>query len=258
MEQEEGSILIIAVVILILLGSFLVFLFLIFVKRKNKLIKSKLEAEEHFKLEIITTQIEIREETLRNISWELHDNIGQLMTLAKIQAQNAQGDPKKMEAVSDIIGKGLNELRALSKAINPNTIRDLDLQEAIQAEIERFNRLNFIDAKLKVSGEKVAIDPKVSIILFRILQEFFTNTIKHAQATELYVCIANTDGGVKITARDNGIGMANNEKELGQGLKNMYARAKLVGAFLDIRFSKESGATLEMKYSPIKSDDYEL
>ncbi|MFS4493049.1 sensor histidine kinase [Maribacter sp. 2308TA10-17] len=248
MEQAEAGILIVAVVILILLGSFLVFLFLIFVKRKNKLIETQQKAEEHFKHEIVTTQIEIREETLRNISWELHDNIGQLMTLAKIQAQNAQGDPKKMEAVSEIIGKGLNELRALSKSINPNTIRDLDLQEAIHGEIERFNRLNFIDAKLTISGERIDIDSKTSVILFRILQEFFSNTIKHAQATELVVEIVYSKLAISVIVRDNGIGIHKNEEQ-GQGLKNMNSRAKLIGADLDIQSVKEKGTTLEMRYA---------
>jgi len=249
MEQGEAGILIIAIVILVLLGSFLVFLFLIFVSRKNKLIESKQKAEEHFKHEIITTQIEIREETLRNISWELHDNIGQLMTLAKIQAQNAQGNPDKIEGVSDIIGKGLNELRALSKSINPNTIRALDLQEAVTNEIDRFNRLNFIDAQLSVSGEKLEIDSEISVILFRILQEFFSNTIKHAQASKLFVTIIYAKTGIEINATDDGVGMLNTLKKNGQGLKNMESRAELIGADFDLYSLKDKGTTLNINYN---------
>ena len=258
MEQGEAGILIVAITILILLGSFLVFIFLIFIRRKNTLIKNNYEAEQHFKQEIINTQIEIREETLRNISWELHDNIGQLMTLAKIQAQNAQDNPEKMEAVSEIIGKGLNELRALSKSINPETIRNLDFEEAIKVEMKRFNRLNFIVAKLAVSGEKIEIDTKISVILFRILQEFFSNTLKHAQATKLEVTINYTNKEIIIIVKDNGVGIKNKGTKSGQGLKNMSNRAELINAHLKIDSVQNKGTTLQLKYIPLKTKKDEL
>jgi len=248
MEQAGGQI-VLFIIILTVLGFFLVLLFLIFLKRKNTIIKNKKEAEQFYKLEITKTQIEIREETLRNISWELHDNIGQLMTLAKIQAQNAQDNPEKIEAVSEIIGKGLNELRALSKSINPNIIRNLDLHDAIKAEIERFNRLNFIEAELSVAGDKIDIDPKVSVILFRILQEFFSNTIKHSKATKLFVTIIYSEIRIEIFATDNGVGIHKNAEEHGQGLTNMRNRAKLIDAELDITSIKEKGTSLEIRYS---------
>lgn len=252
MEQREAEILILSIVLLTVLGCFLVLLFLTFIKRKNAILKKKNDAEQNFKREIITTQIEIREETLRNISWELHDNIGQLMTLAKIQAQNAQGDPKKMEAVSEIIGNGLNELRSLSKSINPETIRNLDFEEAVKMEIERFNRLNFIDAKFSVSGEKIEIDSKTSIILFRILQEFFSNTIKHSQATKLDVSIGYGEYQINITVKDNGIGIHKSRENSGQGIKNMQSRAQLINADLNINTIQNKGTTLDMKFKPLK------
>ncbi len=254
MEQREAEILILSIVLFTVLGCFMVLLFLTFIKRKNTLLKKKNDAEQNFKREIITTQIEIREETLKNISWELHDNIGQLMTLAKIQAQNAQGDPKKMEAVSEIIGKGLNELRSLSKSINPETMRNLDFEEAVKIEIERFNRLNFINAKFSVSGEKIEIDSKVSIVLFRILQEFFSNTIKHSQATTLDVSIDYSENQINVDAKDNGIGIHKKEEGPGQGLKNMKSRALLINADLQIHMIPDKGTTLNMNFKPQKTN----
>ncbi|MGB0880303.1 MAG: histidine kinase, partial [Polaribacter sp.] len=100
------------------------------------------DAKKRFEKEIAETQIEIREETLRNISWELHDNIGQLLTLAKIQLQNAT--PNNIKEVSKTITKGLHEVRSLSKLINPEAIKKINLKKAIQLEVDRFNRLQFI------------------------------------------------------------------------------------------------------------------
>lgn len=248
MEQTEETLILLFIGMLIILGMFLVLLFVVFLKRKNGLIESKIEDEQHFKQEIVKTQVEIREETLKNISWELHDNIGQLMTLAKIQAQNAKDNPEKIEEVVKIIGEGLSELRALSKAINPETINNLNLEQAILIEIERFNRLNFIEATFNTSGNKQSIDSKETVILFRILQEFFSNTIKHAQAKKLDVNLNYTSNKLVITASDNGIGFSDINPDSGLGLKNMNSRAKLIGADLKIESKTNIGTELILEY----------
>ena len=82
----------------------------------------------------------------------MHDNIGQLLTLAKIQLQNAT--PENIHEVSETITKGLTEVRALSKLINPEAIKNIKLKEAVQLEIDRFNRLNFINASLIILGNE--------------------------------------------------------------------------------------------------------
>ena len=245
--SKEGSVVILAIVILVLLGFFLILLFLIFLKRKNALIKSKIENEKRFEREIAETQIEIREETLRNISWELHDNIGQLLTLAKIQLQNATKE--NFNEVSETISKGLSEVRALSKLINPEAIKNIQLREAIQLEIDRFNRLNFIDARLEIIGKELEIDKKSSIIIFRILQEFFSNTIKHSKATSLKIRLNYSDQKLLVTASDNGIGFTSKENiSSGIGLQNIKNRAKLINAQADFSSEKGKGTTLTIDY----------
>ncbi len=91
--------------------------------------------------------------------------------MAKIQLQSATGE--NIEEVSKTITRGLIEVRALSKLINPEAIKNSNLKEAVQLEIDRFNRLNFIDARLDILGHEVDIDKNHRIIIFRILQDFF-------------------------------------------------------------------------------------
>jgi len=87
--QENGKfVLVISTILILIIVISLIILFTVFQKKKNFLVEKQLEEKKRFEREIAETQIEIREETLRNISWELHDNIGQLLTLAKIQLQN--------------------------------------------------------------------------------------------------------------------------------------------------------------------------
>ena len=233
--------------VILLFVVFMVLLFGFYQKRKTVLLQQKEEDKKRFEREISETQIEIREETLRNISWELHDNIGQLLTLAKIQLQNATKE--NINEVSQTISKGLNEVRALSKLINPEAIKNINLKDAIQLEIDRFNRLNFIKSSLHVTGKEQVIDDKSSIIIFRILQEFFSNTIKHSKASVLVVKLNYLDNLLEIIVSDNGIGFSSNKQfNNGIGLQNIKNRAKLIGAEANFTSEKNKGTTLTINY----------
>ncbi|MBX2827441.1 MAG: histidine kinase [Flavobacteriaceae bacterium] len=249
-EKEVQSFLIIFSVVAFFLALTVILLFVIFQKRKNKLLREQQEAENRFKEEIIETQVEIREETLRNISWELHDNIGQMLTLAKIQLQNADDLPPSVVEASETIGKSLTELRSLSKLINPDTFKSLSLVEALKLEIERFNRMQYLGASLTFSKETFELDHKVEVIFFRILQEFFTNTIKHSKASRLEVDVTYEGDVLKINAKDNGIGfdMSLLDSKKGIGLMNIKSRAQLVKANVEIVSQEGEGTQLNLTY----------
>jgi len=244
MEPKEITVLI-AVLILLSLVAIIITLFIVFANRKNQLLREK----EKIEFELANSQIEIREETLRNISWELHDNIGQLMTLAKINAQLVKDNPSKITEVIQTISKALNELRSLSKSINPEYIKNLSLIEAINLEIERFNRLDHIESSVDIKGESKIVDQKKEVIIFRILQEFFTNTIKHSKGSTLKVILNYGETSLIIEAIDNGIGFSMDNKRTGLGIQNMMNRAKVIDATLDINSKINKGTHLNLEYN---------
>ncbi|AQS94177.1 histidine kinase [Polaribacter sp. BM10] len=247
MESEERVIILfVTTLIIVAFVVFIVLLFGLYQKRKNFLLEQKAADQKRFEREIAETQIEIREETLRNISWELHDNIGQLLTLAKIQLQNAS--PENINEVSETITKGLTEVRALSKLINPEAIKNINLREAIQLEIDRFNRLQFIESKLEIKGLEFDIEKKSSIIIFRILQEFFSNTIKHSKASKLTVSLNFKLDSLHILAKDNGVGFSKEIVSKGIGLDNIKNRAKLIGAEAVFESEIDKGTSLSIIY----------
>lgn len=243
--DQGGKAIIVAIIALVTLCLIIIMLFVVFQKRKNVLILKQKEAEKQFEIEITKTHIEIREETFRNISWELHDNIGQLLTLAKIQLQNSNN----IEDVRSTLDKALKELRILSKAINPEALNKISLTTAIQQEIERFNRLQYLMANLYVEGEEPPLTTEVQTVFFRILQEFFSNTIKHAKATSLDVSINFKEDRLNILATDNGIGFDNdNKSNLGIGLTNIAKRAQLINATATINSIINEGTQLLITY----------
>lgn len=253
-NPENSTLLLILVTITIVLLLLIVVavLFSVFMKRKNTLVLEQQEAQKRFEQEIAETQIEIREETLRNISWELHDNIGQLLTLAKIQTQNAGSNQEDLDEAAATIGKGLKEIRTLSKLINPEALKSMSLTEALEMELERFNRMAYLKPELKVTGVPFCIDKKVETIIFRVLQEFFTNTIKHSKASQLDVNVIYKNEVLTIDAKDNGVGFdyAFAKAKNGLGLSNIESRAKLIGATITISSEEGKGTQIHLTYKP--------
>ncbi len=245
-EKEIQSFLVISSVVIFLVLITMISLFLLFKKRKNALLLKNEFAKKHFEQEISKAKIEIREETFRNISWELHDNIGQLLTLAKIQVQNNS----PTDDIKETLNKSLKELRVLSKLINPDVLKNMSLEQAITDEIDRFNRLNFIKSTFTIKGEQVNIESKIEIMFFRILQEFFSNTIKHAKATHLDIILNyQSNNTLVITAQDNGLGFdINKQNHSGIGLTNIKSRAKLINAEATIASELNKGTKLIITY----------
>ena len=244
-EEQIKELFLLLSIVAFLIAVVLVTIFILFQQRKNKLLLKQKESEKRFEAEINTSKIETREETFRNISWELHDNIGQLITLAKLQIQN---DDDK-ELVSDTLTKALSELRELSRITNPEALKSISFVEAVQQEIDRFNRLNYLDANLLIEGKIIPLDPKVETVLFRILQEFFSNTIKHAKASTLKVKLEYSENQINICVIDNGVGFDPNEmSNLGIGLSNIAKRAQLIGATAAINSIPDKGTNLKINY----------
>lgn len=247
--------------IVILVSSFIVFtilivavaLFTIFQKKKTDFILREREQEKRFEKILTESQIEIRENALKNIAWELHDNVGQLLSIARLELNILQPNVKedntsKVKEISQLIGDSIQDIRSLSKTLNPEVINNMGLVQALESDINRFNRLNFIKAKLTIDGDVCELPKKDVIILFRILQEFFNNTIKHSQATSLDVKIKYTPQKVYISAKDNGKGYDDKKVKKGSGLINMRSRADLIGTKIELA-STPKGTEIELVYT---------
>ena len=249
MEWQGSEGLILAIIMLIGLCLILIFLFIIFQKKKNILLIRQVESEKQFEKEIGESQIEIREQTLRNISWELHDNIGQLLTLAKIQLQSINENPGTINDLNKNLSNILSEVRSLSKIINPDYISTISLIDAIKLETDRFNRLNYIHAEVFIEGSTYSIAPKAEIVIFRVLQEFFSNTIKHSKATKLSVILTYHTDKLEITVSDNGNGFdIKMHNQNGIGLINMKKRGNLINADINLDSVINKGTSLKIVY----------
>ncbi len=252
MEFDDLQIVIIfSSIVLFTILAMVITLFYLFQKKKVAFILREKEKEKEFEETLKHSQIEIRENALKNIAWELHDNVGQLLSLARLELNILQpksvNNADKIQEVSTIIGDSLQEIRAISKTLNAEVINSLGIVESIQIEIDRFDRLKFIQTKFEIQGEEYDLPHKDEIILFRMIQEFFSNTIKHSQATKLEVTLDYSPNTFEICVNDNGQGFDITTAKKGSGLINIKSRAALINTKLKYD-SSEKGTQMKLTY----------
>jgi signal transduction histidine kinase len=251
--QNEALLIFYFVAILLFIAVFAIVFVMAFQKRKNKFLIERLEAEKKFERELTSAQLEIQEQTLKNIAWELHDNVGQLLSVANLQlnllAGNAPSDLKSeiMETKS-LVSESVNEIRTLSKILNTDVVEKNGLVESLRVELERFNRLKFLKADFTVKGDVVSLSNSNEIIIFRILQEFISNVIKHAKANNLFVLLEYGKDALEVTMRDDGQGFDPTENSGNSGMQTMKGRAELLRAQFNLVSSIGAGTTLTLKY----------
>ena len=250
MESTSELLIIVSTVIVLLFALTLVFLFLFIQRKKQNYVIERKQAKAAFAKELAKSQNEIRERALENLSWEIHDNVGQLLSVSKMQLNRlemkiSEENKPILNEVTQLVSKSLQDLRALSKSLNPVSIKNIGLQKALELEIDRYNRLNFVKAKLEIINEPFRLDKEKETILFRIVQEFITNAIKHAKASELNVKLFYNNDELEVTVKDNGVGFDINKKNTkrGIGLFNMKGRAELIKADFNMTSEKGKGTT---------------
>ncbi len=254
LPKEQLLLLLYFIGVIVLLSVFVIIFFITFQRRKNRMLFEKFEAEKRFDQEIAQSRIEIQEETLKNVGRELHDNIGQLLSVANMQLNllSRSVDTSSISSVKEIrevVGDSLQEVRALSKSLNHEVVDYLGLEESVRKEIDRFNRINLFEAQFRSSGNPFDISSQDTIILFRILQEAFSNAIKHSKAHRLTVAFHYQPELLLIEVTDDGQGFDPLKIKKGSGLLNMQSRAALINANLELHSSAGKGSCLVLKYS---------
>ncbi len=259
LEKEQILLIIYFTVIILFFIVFGIIFFIAFQRRKNKLLLDKFRAEQRYEDEIFKSRIEIQEQALKNVSWELHDNIGQLLSTAVMQINIMsttidQNNTDSLKDVRKLVGDSLQEIRNLSKTLNNEVIHNIGLEKSIRVELDRFEKLRFLKTKLLVTGEEFHIDPKDEIILYRIIQEFFSNTIKYAEASHLEVTLNYFSDRLDINVQEDGVGFDMKSVQVNSGLLNMKSRAAMVKADYEYKSSLGKGVMLSLSY-PAKHKD---
>ncbi|CAM3382663.1 sensor histidine kinase [Aequorivita lipolytica] len=250
---QEKLLIVYFIAVLLFFTIFAITVVIAFQRRKNSFLKERYEAEQRYQRELADSKIEIQEQTLKNIAWELHDNVGQLLSVANIQLNVLMSTVpetyhNQIKETKEVVQETVQEIRSLSKVLNNDVVLKNGLLASLQVELDRFKRLGYLDASLKISGDIIPLNSSSEIIIFRILQEFLSNVIKHAKASKLFVHLDYKERALAVTAVDDGVGFNTSVKTDSSGMETMGSRAALLNADFSIVSEIGKGTELFLSY----------
>lgn len=259
MGQTEYLLIIILFNLFLLAFVVAVVTFVVQYKNKKKESLAQLAQQEilHQK-ELITTEMEIQAQTMLHIGREIHDNVGQKLTLASLYTQQLAYESKapsineKIEHIGEIINQSLQELRHLSKSLTDNHIEQSSIANLVQNEFKKIEGLKKYKLILDISQEELTLPYQVKSVVVRVVQEFLQNSMKYSRCKTLSIYLAKVENDLKIILSDDGVGFEiSNTTGKGIGLVNMKKRIELVGGrcLLQSTLNKGTDLTIEISIS---------
>ncbi|WP_292009755.1 ATP-binding protein [Chryseobacterium sp.] len=220
-------------------------------RKKEYLNEIEIKNEIHQK-EILATQLEIQRITMQQIGRELHDNIGQKLTLVSLYTQQLLHENKvpqvteRIEQVSQIINQSLQDLRSLSKTLTDDKINQKGIITLIQEEVDNSNLFKRCNISFQHNFEHLDLGFVHKNVLLRITQEFIQNSIKHAQCENIRITLNTSEETLwELKIQDDGIGFdLSSSSSNGIGLTNMKNRAEIIGADFSLDSKPSQGTCL--------------
>ncbi|OPY86874.1 MAG: Oxygen sensor histidine kinase NreB [Smithella sp. PtaU1.Bin162] len=197
-----------------------------------------------------------REEERTSIARELHDELGQLLTvlnmdLVLIGKKMPAGQPFLQEKIAEMIKLVetiLDSLKRISMALRPDLLDHLGLAEAIEWQANNFHKHTGIPCKLSVEAGKLNIVPNLATAVYRIFQETLTNIARHAGASAVAVSLKASRERIILKVKDNGKGVTADEqaKSAAFGLIGIRERAYHWGGEVKIKGREGKGTTVSV------------
>jgi signal transduction histidine kinase len=221
-------------------------------QRKKEYINEIEVKNEIHKRELLATQLEIQQATMQQIGRELHDNIGQKLTLVSLYTQQLLYENKvpevseRIDQVSQIINQSLQDLRSLSKTLTDDNINQKEIVTLIQEEVDNTNSFKKCKVSFEHNFKQLDLGFAHKNVLLRITQEFIQNSIKHAKCKNIFINLNTSEESLwELNIKDDGVGFdKSNIKSNGIGLTNMKNRAEIIGANFSLDSEKNRGTSL--------------
>jgi len=251
--MDSGIIIVLAASVFIL--CLLLFLFSFVYKYQKKTIsfvKEKKMLQTRFEQVLLQSQVEVQESTYKQIASELHDNIGQLLSTTKMLMAVTElkwsDAPDTLQTASNTLAKAIQEIRGLSRSLDPEWLQQFNFLENLKSEVERINAGKIIEATIEYTAD-IDMRAEEQIILFRIIQEAIQNAVRHAKPSFLIIRVLQ-DAHLVVEVQNDGLPLPTDFH--GMGTSNMRYRTQLLGGI--IHWSRTLSHTLVSVQLPLKKD----
>jgi signal transduction histidine kinase len=207
----------------------------------------------------------IREDERSRLARELHDELGALLTAAKLDVarlksrlgSTASADAaERLQHLNDSLNGGIALKRRIIEDLRPSSLSNLGLVAALEILLREFSARSEI--KVVEQLAPVNVSPAAQLTIYRLVQEALTNVVKYAKASEVVVTLErSSEGGARISVRDNGVGFDASEPKLARhGLIGMRYRVEADGGTMRLDSAPGRGTVIEATLPPAaRADD---
>ena len=206
--------------------------------------------------------VRTQEEERKNLSRELHDELGQMLTALRMEigrAERAQalGSPAFTQTMAEskgLVDRMMRMVRDLAMGLRPSMLDDLGLEPALAWQAREFSRRYNVPVDLAVDGDLERLPDAQRTCVYRVVQEALTNCAKHSAATEIEVKVVRGRTRLDVSVRDNGVGMASTTNLGGLGLTGIKERVKDINGAASIE-TKPGGGTVVHITLPVPASE---
>jgi PAS domain S-box-containing protein len=215
-------------------------------------ISRNLAKRKEMERKVLSAVIQTEEKERERFSKDMHDGIGPLLSTIKLYVNELGtaeiGQKEKqdfVEQVNKMLDDAVASIREISNNLMPRVIHEYGLVKALEAFCEKVNQTGKINVDFNTNGIEYSLDKNIQLILFRVISELLTNTIKHAKAKNAYVQLQKSDDNISLIFTDDGIGFNGKHvmenRNTGIGLKSIVSRIKSINGTCDIISSEGKG-----------------
>lgn len=237
--------------LVLFISIFIVIIILVLRYRRRK--RENEDLRTLFSEQLLQSRLEMREQTLQHVSRELHDNIGQVASLVKINLNGiamtaSENVHQQISDTKDLVKQMMLDIKLLSTSLSGDRVTKAGLMASIQQECEKINSTGLFKSQFTQHDHTPPIDDAKTIILFRMTQELLNNAIKYSEAEQINVNVQYEKNNLILSVIDNGKGFNLNEKlsataEMGNGLINLHQRASAINANIHFKSEPANGTT---------------
>ncbi len=218
-------------------------------------LEKELEKERLFKQQEITQAvISAQEQERHELGGELHDNINQILAGSMLYLGLAKKELNiehpYLTETEDLISSAITEIRNLSHTLIPPSLHESEFLGALKNISVVTQKTTGINITLQAYGfDETAIEDKLKLSIYRIVQEQFNNILKHAGAQKVIVRLVQEHEKTMLSIKDDGIGFDTSKKANGVGLLNIKTRASLFNGEVNILSSPGKGCELRVLFN---------
>lgn len=198
--------------------------------------------------------LETQESERKRLAEDLHDSVGQVLSAVKLNLhrldKTCANDNQAISLLDNtrkLIDECIQEIRSIIQNVRPPLLTDFGLVEALNDLCIKIQRNTGIEVTFNHETEQERFDGEIEVTLYRIVQELFGNTLKHASANLIQINLMVKDNWLYLTFKDNGLGFDLTQKKNGSGLKNMQSRTDFIKGSIEIKAKPDEGISAEIK-----------